>query len=138
MPFLLILIGAVLFVSALQNTQTQLASALEQDIPGFTKWALAVVLIGALGWIPGFRTISRWLLALVLIVIVVKNYQGVISGLTNVVPQQATAAPTPAAQYASLVGAGGSGASTALAALGIGGGSGGNIDQLDGSGLGLA
>jgi hypothetical protein len=101
MPFLLILIGALLIVSAYRNTAGTLAADLEQDVPGFAVWALAIGAIGALGWIPGMQTISRWLLALVLVVIVLRNYQGFLSNVKSLgtLPTPTTAPASPASAY---------------------------------------
>jgi hypothetical protein len=107
MPFLLLLIGAVLIIAAFNNAQGDLATELETDVPAFLKWGLAVVGVGALGWIPGMQLISRWLLALVLVVIVLKNYTQIIAGFQAFSPssgaqtaQQVQANPTPATAYA--------------------------------------
>jgi hypothetical protein len=102
MPFLLILIAAVLILAAYNNTYGELATELETDVPGFAKWGLAIVAVGALQWIPGMRVPARWLLALVIVVIVLRNYQALLSGVQNLstLPAPATASPTPAAAYA--------------------------------------
>jgi hypothetical protein len=101
MPFLLILIGAVLIVAAYRNTYGQLATALETDVPAFATWGLAIVAVGALGWIPGMRQVSRWLLALVLVVIVLRNYQALLNGVAGLksTPAASAAAPSPASAY---------------------------------------
>jgi hypothetical protein len=104
MPFILLLIGAVIAIAAFNNTQGDLAAELETDVPPFLKWALAIVGVGALGWIPGFQLISRWLLALVLVVLVLTNYRQILSGFTSLGGSagagQAASNPTPAQQYA--------------------------------------
>jgi hypothetical protein len=76
MPFALLLIGAVLIVVALNNTHAQLATQLESDVPGYFRWGAAIVALLALGYIPGLRSPSRWLLALVVVAIVVKTSVG--------------------------------------------------------------
>jgi flagellar biosynthesis component FlhA len=100
MAALLILIGAVLLIAAVRNTEGDLGNALVADVPGYLKWALAIIAVGALGWVPGMRTISRWLLALVLVVIFLKNYQALFQGFTNLetppAPSQASASPAAA------------------------------------------
>lgn len=83
MPFILIVIGAILIIAAFNGTHTDLARHLEQDIPGFFKWLIAIVAIAALGFVPGLRTPSRYLLALVLMVIFLVNYQRIIDGFKN-------------------------------------------------------
>jgi hypothetical protein len=102
MPVILILIGAVILVAALRNTQGDLATALETDLPGFFKWFLAVAVVGGLGFVPGMKVPSRWLLALVLVVIFLVNYVNVYKGFTSLVtspPQPSTATQTPAQAY---------------------------------------
>ena len=73
------------------------------DIPGFFVWAIAIAAILGLGYIPGFRTPSRWLLALVVLVIVLTQYRQVISGFTTFASTgaAATSAGTPTADPAS-------------------------------------
>lgn len=83
MPFFLIVIAAIIAVAALNNAQGNLALQLEQDVPAFGVWALAVFGVGALGWIPGMTTISRYLLALVFVVLALRNYQQILQGFQN-------------------------------------------------------
>ena len=80
MAFLVILIGVVLIVAAIRNTQGDLFSALAADIPAFGVWAAAILALAMIGFIPGLKPVSRGLLALVLLVIVLRNYQGILSG----------------------------------------------------------
>jgi hypothetical protein len=100
-PFVLLLIGAVALVAAMRNTQGDLATALETDVPAFGKWGLAIVGVGALGWVEGMRTISRGLVALVLLVLVLVNYKALFAGFqgATTIAQPTTPAPTPAAAY---------------------------------------
>lgn len=83
MPFLLLLIGAIIAIAAFNNAQGTLATELEQDVPAFLKWGLAVTAVGAVGWIPGMQTISRWLLALVMVVLFLTNYQQIFAGFQS-------------------------------------------------------
>ena len=83
MPFVLLIIGAVLIVAAFNNAQGRLAAELQTDIPGFFAWAIAIAAILGLGYLPGLKTASRWLLALVLMVIVLKNYTTILSGFSS-------------------------------------------------------
>ena len=110
MPIVLILIGAMLIVSAWKNTFGTLTSALATDLPGFAKWFLAVALVGGLGYVPGLRTPSRWLLGLVMLSLVLKNYTNIFAGLQNAASgaspgAAATGSPSPAAVYAAAPGA---------------------------------
>lgn len=98
MPFAALLIGAILIIVAFNNSFGALATELETDIPGYFKWAAAIAAILALGYIPGFKTPSRYLLALVLMVIVLKNWPQIQSGFTSFASNPSTASGTGAAQ----------------------------------------
>jgi hypothetical protein len=90
-------------IAALRNTQGQLATALEADVPPFAVWALALAGVAGLGFIPGMRVPSRYILALVILVLVLRNYQAILAGFTGLAPAPApaAAAATPAAAVAS-------------------------------------
>ena len=83
MPLILVLIGAVLIVAAMRDTQGDLFAALREDVPAYSVWAAAIVAIGLVGFIPGFRPVARGLLALVIVVLVVNNYQALVTGFEN-------------------------------------------------------
>jgi hypothetical protein len=83
MPIALLLVGAILIVIAVRGEPAELGAALQEDIPGYFKWAIAIALILALGYAPGMQKPSRWLLGLVALVILVKNYQQIFGGLTD-------------------------------------------------------
>lgn len=76
-------IGAILIVSAIRNSQGALFTALYEDVPGFVTWAAAILAIGAVGFVPGLKPISRGLLALIIVVLVLRNYQGIIGGFQS-------------------------------------------------------
>lgn len=105
MPFVVLLVGAILIVTAFNNSFGTLASELESDIPGFFKWGAAIAAIVGLGYVPGLRTPSRWLLGLVLLVILLTNYNQVISGFQSFLTSGGQAAggagaADPSAAYA--------------------------------------
>jgi len=83
MPILFLLVGAIVLITALNNTHGDLAKYLEQDIPGFFKWGAAIAAVIGLGYVPGLEKPSRWLLALVLLVIVLTQYQAILDGFKN-------------------------------------------------------
>lgn len=130
MPIALVLIGAILVIVAFNNTHGQLAEALQKDVPGFFTWGAAIAAILALGFIPGMAKPSRWLLALVLVVIVLGNYKALISGFSDFAKSggkpTGEATPSPTLAYATSGGpsetaiAGGTGgeASTQVASAG--------------------
>lgn len=83
MILFLILIAAMLIVAAVRDTQGDLFAALQADVPSFVIWAAALVAIGAIGFVPGLKTPSRFLLALIIVVLVVNNYQKIIRGFSH-------------------------------------------------------
>lgn len=97
MPFAILLIGAILIVVAFNNSFSALATELETDVPGYFKWAAAIVAILALGYIPGLKTPSRWLLGLVLVVVLLKNYSTILSGFQTFLTSGGTATGAGAA-----------------------------------------
>ena len=83
MGLIALFLGIVLIVSAVRNSQGELFSALEQDVPKFVIWAAAILAVGAIGAIPGLKGPSRLLLALIVTVLIVNNYQKLITGFQN-------------------------------------------------------
>lgn len=72
MPFILVIIGVILLVTAIQGTTTQLGSMLAQDTfgtGGFVYWFVAIIIIGSVGYIKPFKTLSDTGLALVVLVL---------------------------------------------------------------------
>lgn len=90
MVLVAILIGAILIVAAIRNTQGALFNALATDVPAFVVWAAAIIALGAIGYIPGLKPVSRGLLALVIIVIVLRQYQQIIAGFQGAVSSGAS------------------------------------------------
>lgn len=81
MGFAVLLIGLVLVVAAVRNSQADLFKELAADVPAFGVWAAAIIAIGAIGFVPGLKPISKGLLFLVILVILVNNYKNIESGL---------------------------------------------------------
>lgn len=88
MPFVLIIIGLVLIVSAVQNTVTDnsqsgqkgLTTLVKGDFTGpnnFVYWAVSILVIGALGYFDAFKSLSRVFMALIVVVLFIKGQQGV-------------------------------------------------------------
>lgn len=79
MPFVFIVVGIGLVVVAIRGTQKEAFSLLQSEFSGpnsFIKWALALFILGGLGYVPVIRPITRALLLLVLLVIFLKNGKG--------------------------------------------------------------
>jgi hypothetical protein len=105
MPIAILIIGAILVITAFNNSFPALATALETDIPPYFVWAAAIAAICAIGYIPGLRTPSRYLLALVLLVILLANYTQIYAGFQGFASSGATTTAgtggtaTPTAAY---------------------------------------
>lgn len=79
MPFALIIIGAVLLVASVRNTQDQLPDGspglfglVKGDFSGqgnFVFWVVSLLIIGAVGYVPKLKPISDGFLVLVIIVL---------------------------------------------------------------------
>jgi hypothetical protein len=129
MIFVALVIGIVLIVAAIRNSQNALFADLGQDVPGYVVWAAALVAVGAIGWIPGLKPVSRGLLALVLVVLIVNNYKAILAGVqavaqvnAGVTPGSGATAPGTSSSTAGAAGAASSspgvGATTGAAGAG--------------------
>lgn len=83
MSLIALFLAILLIVAAVRNSQGALFTALETDVPKFVIWAAAIIAVGAIGAIPGLKPSSRWLLALVIVVLIVNNYQKLVTGFQN-------------------------------------------------------
>lgn len=100
----LLIIAVVMIVAAFRNTQGALFSALYQDVPDFVVWAAAIFAVGAIGFVPGLKPVSRGILALLLLSIVLSNYKQIIAGFNNAWQHPPAAGPgvtPPADNYVS-------------------------------------
>jgi hypothetical protein len=76
MPFLFIVVGLVMIVSSVKGTNQQLVKLLKSDFTGkgnFIYWSLAILAIGAVGYIQELKPVSRAFLVLVVIVLFLEN-----------------------------------------------------------------
>jgi hypothetical protein len=76
MPFLLIIVGTALLISSARNTQSALYTLLAGDFTGpnnFIFWAMSILIIGALGYIPKLKPLSAAFITLVVIVLFLKR-----------------------------------------------------------------
>lgn len=117
MGLIALIIGIVLIVAAVRNSQGALFTALELDVPRFVVWAAAIIAVGAIGAIPGLKPASRYLLALVVIVIIVNNYQKLTKGFQDAWQNSAKGDAQPATTSS---GASGTSAATGAAAAASG------------------
>jgi len=83
MPFIILIIGIVLVVAAIRDTQSMLFTALVNDVPAFSVWFAAILILGAIGFIAPLKPLSKALLILILVVLVLRNYQAIIAGFNG-------------------------------------------------------
>lgn len=76
MPFALLIVGIVMITSAVRNTTDELTTAIKGDFTGkdnFLYWMVSILIIGAIGYIPTLRHLSRVFLVLVIVVLFLSN-----------------------------------------------------------------
>jgi hypothetical protein len=131
----IITVGLILMATALKNTQHELGDQLSIDLlgsDGFLAWAGAILALGFIGYLPGLRTTSRYLLALVAVVVVLRN-GGLFANAQAAFLAASASGPAPSIPAASSS-SGGSGA----AGSGGSGGGGSNVAGAVGSIAGAA
>jgi hypothetical protein len=101
MPFALLIVGALLIITAIRGTYGDLGTQLSSDLVGsgsksFLVWIAAIAAVGALGYSTTLRTPSRLLLALIFLGILISNH-GFFANLTSAVENPPATAPVPAA-----------------------------------------
>lgn len=99
MIILFLFLGIMFVVSGLKGTETELAKQLEGDLvgangkSGFIVWLIALIVVGSLGYIPYLQKPSRYLMALIVVVIFLAN-KGVVSQLFNAIGSYESAGPS--------------------------------------------
>jgi hypothetical protein len=76
MPLLLIGTGVVLILTGLNGDAAKLYSLVAADFQGpnsFVYWMLAILVLGALGYIRGLENLSKMFLVLVIVVLFLDN-----------------------------------------------------------------
>ena len=77
MPYALILIGIILLASAIKGDLATLGALLKRDLfspkDNFLYWLVAIIILGAIGYIKSLRPFSDAFLLLVIVVFVVAN-----------------------------------------------------------------
>jgi hypothetical protein len=96
MPFVLIIAGTVLVISAVKNTQQILFYLLARDFTGpnnFIYWFLSILAIGAIGYIPRAKPISDGFLILVILTLFLKENTGFIAMFQQQIGRTQTSSP---------------------------------------------
>src|SRR5215831_6786570 len=105
MPFFLVLIGLAMIVTGARNTYQQAGSMVAADVTGsnnptgygFVWYAAAIGGVSAMGAVNDLRTLSHYLLALILIVLLLNN-RGVFAQFTQALrglPASSGSLPSP-------------------------------------------
>jgi hypothetical protein len=102
MPLAIVLIGILLVSVGVKGTQKELGAQFQKDLlgsQGFLIWFAALLIVGLLGTIKPIQQPARYLLALILIVILLRN-NGVFTQAVNAIGTVentgfATAQPLP-------------------------------------------
>jgi hypothetical protein len=134
MPFALIIIGVVLLISSARNTLTNqqgtgLYQLLASDFTGsdnFIYWAVAILLIGALGYVPKLKPLSVAFMTLVILVLFLKKGTGVFSQFVSAVGSTQSVTPTLSVSSGSSSSSSSSSSTSSLGSLG-------NLSSLFGS-----
>jgi len=129
----IIIVGLMLLSSGLKGTEHELGQQLQTDLlgtGGFIGWALAIIALGALGFIPIFEKASKYLLLLLFVVILVRN-GGVFEQFQGAIQDAVATGPAPSVAPVPLASTGGSGSGT-------GSGSGSSSSASSGSGVSSA
>lgn len=110
MPFLFIIIGVVMVVAAVRGTNTDLVTLIKGDFTGkgnFIYWLVSILIIGAVGYIPDLKPVSRAFLVLVVIVLFLDNkgvFANAVKALnTTAAIQPVVKATTTSGLYASPI-----------------------------------
>lgn len=76
MPFILVIVGLIVLVTAIQGTTGALAHDLAQDVfgsGGFLYWFVAILIIGAIGYVKPLKPFSDAFLVLLVLVLVLAH-----------------------------------------------------------------
>lgn len=85
MPIALLFAGGLMVIAAVRDKQGDLFTLVKGDLTGpnnFVQWALAILLVGAIGFIPKLKPFSTALVALVLVAIFLRKGTGFFAQLS--------------------------------------------------------
>lgn len=97
MPYVLLTLGAVLFVAGVRGKHNDLWSLVQGDFTGpnsFVFWVAAIAVIGGSGYIKPLRPLSVAFMTLLLIVLFLSN-KGVVMQLQSYLQSPGTASAAP-------------------------------------------
>lgn len=88
MALFFVLAGLILLVTGVNGTVAQAGVLIKRDFTGpgnFITWALAIIIVGSLGYAPKLRPFSYALLALVFVTILLTSGSGVFDRLQSAI-----------------------------------------------------
>lgn len=132
MPLAFLIIGLAIAVTAFRGTYGQFGTLVAKDFTGsnsFLVWIGAIIAIGLLGYIPGLEKPSRLMIALLLLVVFLKN-----GGVFDKFKQAVSTAQPAAAQPTVAKVSGPAPVQVQISGGGSGGGLGSIIGAFSGSG----
>jgi hypothetical protein len=98
MPFVLVAIGLMAVIIGVRGRQNDAVNLLREEFTGpqnFLTWLFAVSAVGALGYVPVFRDISRWFIGLIFVVMLFTTNRGFFDQLSAQLLNRAERPPTP-------------------------------------------
>lgn len=105
MPFVLIFAGTILLVAAVRNTQGVLYALVRNDFSGpnnFIYWTIAILILGAIGYIQRLKPISDAFLILIIIVLFLRRGTGFFDSFQRQIATTQTAQATGSLTYPGL------------------------------------
>jgi hypothetical protein len=121
MPFVLIFVGLVLVIAAIEGTEQALGAQLKKDFSGqgsFLLWAAAIVAVGSIGYVPELKKFSDTFLVLLLVSLLFSNPAALGSIASEIQSAAASPAPEQAADASVAPGAPSSTSSTSSTSSG--------------------
>lgn len=79
MPLIVIFIGVLLVAAGINNKIPELTGLLKEDFkpsgsqPGFQVWILAIVIVGAIGYVRQFKPVANAFLVLIVVGMLLSN-----------------------------------------------------------------
>lgn len=98
MPFVLVVAGLVIMISAVRGTEGELGHQLSSDMfgsGGYIYWGAAILAIGMIGYVPKLKGLSIAFLSLVLLSMILSN-SGFFAQMQSQLANAQTAPAAPA------------------------------------------
>ena len=84
MPFALLFVGMLLIITGFQDTYKQLGTQVQKDFTGnnnFIYWIIAIGIVGAIGYVKEFQTMSRAFIGLIIVAMFLSQKSGTAQGI---------------------------------------------------------